>query len=118
MSSVHWTSSHSLSQNICHVPPFFVNTSWYARELANVQCFGTDGETALIDSCKQVFTSSLNLICFIHVRRNISAKIQELRISEGTKMMILDIFGKSVGSHHTEGLVDATTDSSLGAKCG
>lgn len=77
-------------------------------KLANVRCFGTDGE---IDSCKQVFPSSLNLVCFIHLRRNISTKIHELRINEGTKKMILDdIFGKSVGSHHTEGLVDAISE--------
>ena len=80
-------------------------------KLAIVGCFGTDGETALIDSCKHVFSSSLNLVCFIHVRRNISAKIHELRINEGTKKMILDdIFGKSLGSHRTEGLVDAINE--------
>ena len=71
-------------------------------KLANVRCFGTDGETALIDACKQVFPSSL---CFIHVQRNISTKIHELRI-----MILDDIFGKSVGSHHTEGLVDAISE--------
>lgn len=53
--------------------------------LADVHCFGTDGESALIQACKP---SSLNLICLIHVRRNISAKIHELRINEGTMKMI------------------------------
>ena len=66
----------------------------------------------MIQACRQVFTSSLNLICFIHVRRNISAKIQELKINEGTKKMILDdIFGRSTGTHHTEGLVDTLSES-------
>jgi hypothetical protein len=82
------------------------------RELANIQCFGTDGEIALIDACKQAFTLGTSLICSIHVRRNISAKMHELRINEGAKKMILDdIFGHSVGSHHTEGLVDAVNES-------
>lgn len=82
------------------------------RGLANVQCFGTDGEIALIDACKQAFTLGSSLICSIHVRRNISAKMHELRISEGAKKMILDdIFGYSTGSHHTEGLVDAISES-------
>ena len=82
------------------------------RELAGVQCFGSDGEIALIDACKQAFTRGLSLICSIHVRRNITAKMHELRISDGTKKMILDdIFGQSIGSHHTEGLVDAVSES-------
>ena len=82
------------------------------RELANVQCFGTDGEIALIDACKQAFTLGLSLICSIHVRRNIIAKMHELRISEGAKKMILDdIFGHSTGGHYSEGLVDAVSES-------
>ena len=66
------------------------------RELAAIRCFGTDGESALIAAFKQVFTLSLNLVCFLHVRRNISAKMHELKIHEGAKKMILDnVFGKS-----------------------
>ena len=84
------------------------------RELANIQCFGTDGETALIDACKQAFMQGVSLICSTHVRRNISTKMHELRISEGVKEMILDdIFGHSVGSHHTEGLVDAINETTF-----
>lgn len=80
--------------------------------LPNIRCFGTDGESALIQACRQLFTSTLNLICFIHMRRNISAKMHELRISEGTKKMILDdIFGRSTETHHTEGFVDTLNES-------
>ncbi len=88
------------------------------RELAGVKCFGTDGETALIDAFQHGFPSSIHLTCSIHMRRNVKAKLTELRISEGMKQMILDdLFGKKVGSHYAEGLVDvrdeATYDTAL-----
>ena len=44
-------------------------------ELKNLQCIGTDGETAIasIPSCKHI-------LCFLHQRRNINFKLSELGI--------------------------------------
>ena len=80
------------------------------RELSSIKSFGTDGEKALIDAFKHACPSSLHLICSIHVRRNTKAKLQEMGIPERSRNVILDdIFGKRLGSHYSEGLVDAPT---------
>ena len=83
------------------------------RELVDVKSFGTDGESALISAFQHSFPSSIHLTCSIHMRRNVRAKLTDLRISEGTKQLVLDdLFGKKVGSHYIEGLVDVKSDDS------
>ena len=80
------------------------------RELSAIKCFGTDGEEALIDAFQHACPSSLYLICSVHVQRNTKAKLQEIGISDRFRNIILDdIFGKNVGSHYNEGLVDTTS---------
>ena len=78
------------------------------RELANIRCFGIDGEEALIDA---FYHESLHLSCSIHMRRNTKAKLQDLGIPEKFRTSIIDdIFGKQQGSHYNEGLVDTTSE--------
>ena len=88
---------------------FFASTLVGLRpSLKHLRCFGTDGEEALSDAFQHVFSSSIHLTCWIHMRRNILAKVQELGISQSTKHTIVeDLFGKQAGSHYIEGLVDA-----------
>ena len=77
----------------------------------DVKCFGTDGEETLSDTFQHIFRSSKHLLCSIHVRRNVKSKLTELGISEATRQMVVDdVFGKKVGSHYVEGLVDATSE--------
>ena len=76
------------------------------RELANIRCFGTDGEEALIDAFQHECPSSLHLSCSIHKKRNTKAKLQDLGIPERFRVLIIDdIFAKQQGSHYNEGLV-------------
>ena len=80
------------------------------RELLKVKCFGTDGEQALVDAFKHTFSNSFHLTCTLHVRRNTKAKLQELGISGGPKLAILDdLFGKTEGSTYSEGLIDVSS---------
>ncbi len=60
------------------------------QDLAFVRSFGTDGEIALYDAFKQAFSSSTHLLCSIHMRRNIKAKMSELHVPENLKGVILD----------------------------
>ena len=63
-------------------------------ELAQLQCFGTDGETAIVKAFSAVFTKAIHLRCFLHFRQNIERKLQELRVSSAiTKEYRKDIFG-------------------------
>ena len=81
------------------------------RELSSVMCFGTDGETALIDAFQHAMPNRLHLLCSIHVRRNVKSKLQEVGISEKVRNVILaDIFGKKCGSHYEEGLTDSSAE--------
>ena len=76
-------------------------------KLEGVRVNGTDGEKVLIDAFKHEFGFAQHLTCFIHVRRNIKDKLHEFAIP-GTEILD-DIFGKTIGSTHVEGLVDACT---------
>ena len=74
-------------------------------QLEAVRVIGTDGEKALIDAFKHEFGFAQHLTCFIHVRRNIKNKLHERNIPSQLSIEILDdIFGKTVGATHVEGL--------------
>ena len=77
-------------------------------ELSNLKSFGTDGEEALFDAFQQVFPNAVHLLCALHMKRNVKAKLQELSIGEHIQQMVMgDIFGKQVNSQLIEGLVDS-----------
>ena len=86
------------------------------RELRGVRAFGTDGEEALADAFSHEFKGVVQLTCGIHKRRNIEAKLKDLRASTETRGSILDIFGKQRGDTYFEGLVDAVDVASFDLK--
>ena len=48
------------------------------------------------------------MLCALHFRRNIKAKLHDLNIQEDKqKIMISDIFGKQVAMQQIEGLLDS-----------
>ena len=71
------------------------------RDLSNIKCFNTDGEEALVYAFRHACPNSLHLICSIHVRKNVKAKLRDLGIQEGVR-----ILGRTRESHYDEGLVD------------
>lgn len=97
---------YPLQEIICYM--FFASTIiGQCSQLEAVRAIGTDGEKALIDAFKHEFGFAQHLTCFIHVRRNIKNKLHECNIPSQLSIEILDdIFGKTVGTTHVEGLVD------------
>ena len=84
-------------------------------ELAELQCFGTDGESALVKAFSAVFTKAMHLRCFLHFHQNIEHKLQELGVSSSViKEYRKDIFGDPQCLQL--GLVDASTKSELKKK--
>ena len=80
--------------------------------IANLQAFGTDGESELIKGFKLAFPNAVHLRCFNHFRQNIKDKLQNIGIPQSLhKEVFADIFGNQSGKHFEEGLVDADTES-------
>ena len=79
--------------------------------LSSVRCFGTDGEEPLFKAFQHAFPEAIHLLCSTHMRRNIKAKLTELAVDETTKQVVIaDIYGKQVATHHIEGLVDSRNE--------
>ena len=77
-------------------------------QLSAVKAFGTDSEESLIQALKSSFPWALQLRCFLHMRRNIKSKLNDLHVSTASSFIIMeDIFGKSDSTTFQEGLVDA-----------
>ena len=89
-------------------------------QLEGIRAFGTDGEKPLSDAFSHEFGFSQHLTCFfLHVRRNIKAKLAKYNISSSLSMKILDdILGKKVGNTFVEGLVDTADDIGFQNKLG
>ena len=76
--------------------------------LSEVLSFGTDGEKPLIDGFKNNFDRSVNLLCILHLKKNVERKLLDLGISGNVKQDILaDVFGKRSGNVFESGLADA-----------
>ena len=76
--------------------------------LSNLQCFGTDGEEALFKAFQHVFPDAVHLLCALHFRRNIKAKLHDLNIQEDKQEIVIsDIFGKQVAMQQIEGFLDS-----------
>ena len=76
------------------------------HELHQLQCFGSDGEAALVKAFSTVFSKASHLGCFLHFRENVERKLRELNIPKETaKEFVRDVFG-CVASRQ-RGLVDA-----------
>ena len=75
---------------------------------AEIKAFGSDGEPELIKAFSLAFRDAVQLRCFSHFRQNIKDKVREIGMHESaTKTILDDIFGRQIGSHFEEGLVDA-----------
>ena len=80
-------------------------------KVAEVKAFGSDGEPELIKAFSLAFRNAVQLRCFSHFRQNIKDKLREIGMPQSaTKKIIEDIFGRQIGSHFEEGLVDAEDD--------
>ena len=81
-------------------------------ELAQLQCFGTDGETALVKAFSAVFTKAVHFCCFLHFHQNIEHKLQEFGVSSAAiKEYRRDIFGDPQSLQVS--LVDVSSKSEL-----
>ena len=55
-----------------------------------------------------------HLPCNLHMKDNITAKLQELRIrGETAQIFMTDIFGKTAGSERVDGLIDEASSDTL-----
>ena len=91
----------ALQENLFLLPILWHNIAGTSSRVA---------ESELVDAFKHTFSSSFHLTFTLHVRRNTKAKLQELGISGGPKLAILDdLFGKTEGSTYTEGLIDVSS---------
>ena len=76
-------------------------------QLNSLVAYGTDGEKAIGDAFHIQFPQAKHLLCFIHVRNRISAKLKDLGISgDYANAFITDVFGQQQGTHKFCGLVD------------
>lgn len=72
-----------------------------------LKCFGTDGEGPLYNAFSDVCSEADHLLCFLHVRKNIEAKLKELGFSQPHQRETLEeIFGTPSSF---DGLVNADT---------
>ena len=77
------------------------------KNFKNVLAFGIDSEKTLHDSISSVLTSSMHLLCDLHIKGKIKCKLVELGIANENRIVIFDdIFGKIVRNVKEEGLCD------------
>ena len=83
--------------------------------LTNLQCFGTDGEAALVNAFSTVFSKALYLRCFLHFRQNVERKLEEFGVSSAIiREFRKDIFGDP--QQLELGLVDVNSETELDNK--
>ena len=76
-------------------------------QLNSLVAYGTDEEKALGDAFHIQFPQAQDLLCFIHVRNCISAKLRDLGIlGDYANAFITDVFGQQQGTQKFCGLVD------------
>ena len=81
------------------------------RYLSVLMAFGTDGNCSLIEALAHNFPNSLQLRCFIHLRKNIQEKLKSIGVSsQVTSYFLTDIFGRQTGTVKEEGLVDSSSE--------
>ena len=78
-------------------------------ELASLRAFGTDGEKNLFEAISTCFNKADHLLCWIHVKDNISQKLESLCIETPNEYMC-EIFGKTSGTTKVKELLDVTSE--------
>ena len=82
--------------------------------LSNIRSIGTDGEVALVNAFKTVFTQAQSLRCFLHFKSNLDEKLRKLTVPRFVRVDILrDVFGNP--EEFEEGLVDVEDEQCLQA---
>ena len=83
-------------------------------EIRQTLVYGTDGEKALWDGFGWTLANAQHLLCDLHMKDNIAAKLQELCIrGETAQILMTDIFGKTAGSERIRGLIDEVSSDTL-----
>lgn len=68
-----------------------------------LHAYATHNEAALVNSLAAAFHNSKGLLCYIHIKKNISLKLQKLGLSGSLREEICwDIFSKPKGLHWEE----------------
>ena len=87
--------------------------------LRELLAFGTDDEQALISGFRNNFDRAINLLCELHLRKNVEKKLQELQLPKTSQNEIVaDIFGRKRGDIFESGLTDARSDEAFDAMLG
>lgn len=74
----------------------------------SIQVFGTDGDPNLGDPFEQMYPNAIHLYCLLHIRANISKKINELNFNPSDiKQIETLIYGDKIDDLKVKGLVDA-----------
>ena len=85
--------------------------------LKGLKCVGTDGELAIFNGFQLAYPECQHILCFLHLRRNITHKLTELGVKNAVAKEILnDIFGFQKGTHRVGGLVDSTSEEEFDKK--
>ena len=57
------------------------------------------------------FSGAIHLLCSLHMKRNVKAKLHELRVGDNLQQIVIgDIFGKQIMSERMKGLIDSEND--------
>ena len=97
-------SYHELSSTMIKLKP----------EIRKTLVYGTDGEKSLWDGFGWTLANARHLLCNLHMKDNIAAKLQELGIrGETAQIFMTDIFGKTAGSERIRGLIDEASSEAL-----
>ena len=97
---------------LVHYRKKFSTYHYFASYLVNIRpslhdmkCYGTDGESNLVQACNKTWPFADALRCFIHSKRNVKHHLSCLP-SEVSSVFLDQIYGTERGSHQTEGLCD------------
>ena len=76
-----WATVYTCQEGFSGLPLFASSLVSKRSELTNLQCFGTDGEAALVNAFSIVFIKALHLRFFLHFQQNVEYKLQEFGVS-------------------------------------
>ena len=63
-----------------------------------------------MEAFQTAFSEALHLLCTLHVKRNIKAKLRELGVKGVQQIVVSNIFGQQIGDQLVEGLVDSESE--------
>ena len=66
--------------------------------LTNIKVFGSDSETNVYQPFRNLFPSSINLLCNLHMKDNVKEKLRKSNFcQEEISIVMRDIFGRKMG---------------------